>query len=216
MILCCGIFLLFGCGRYAPVIAPELTAPEAVKFLPYVPSATGVSLTWIAPQKDNQGKKLTKLDGFKIYRRDVPISRQARKSAEANYKLVGIVADTTIDERIKREKAERALLKSTRRVALSQEELSVTFLDSNVVAGGLYLYKVIPFNSLATESLAKTFIEVLYDGEKSVSRTIYDESDAGNLLAEVKAPEATPAGGAMDAPSSSSPISSSTLGGTLR
>jgi hypothetical protein len=183
---------IFGCGRYAPVIAPELTAPGAIKFQSFVPNAKGVLLTWSAPTADGQGKKLKKLDGFKVYRRDLPMNRLAMKQDEAEFKLVGVVADTTVAERLRREKEQRAVLKSGRQVRLSKEDLTVSFLDTNVVPGGFYLYKVIPFNSLAAEGLASSFAEVLYNGEKSVLRILYNEEDAGKLLSEVTQPEATP------------------------
>jgi hypothetical protein len=183
---------VFGCGRYAPVIAPELTAPDVIKFQPFVPSSKGVSLTWLAPQQDRQGKKLKKLDGFRIYRRDIPMNRQDRDNDAIEFKVIGVVGDTTVAERIRRQKDQRAILKSGRQVRLSQEDLAVSFLDTNVKAGGFYLYKVMAFNSLAAEGLATSFVEVLYNGEKSVSRTLYNEEDAGKLLAEVTVPEATP------------------------
>jgi hypothetical protein len=201
---------IIGCGRYAPVIAPELTAPNVVKYQPFVPNSKGVSLTWIAPQQDRQGKKLKKLDGFRIYRREIPMNRQARNDYDNEFKVIGVVADTTVAERVRRQKEQRAVLKSGRQVRLSQEDLSVSFLDANVTTGSLYLYKVTPFNSLAAEGLATSFVEVLYDGEKSISRTIYNEEDAGKLLAEVTAPEATPGADASSANGSTS------FGGGLR
>ena len=202
---------IFGCGRYAPVVAPELTAPDVVKYQPFVPVSKGVSLTWIAPQQDRQGKKLKKLDGFKIYRREIPMSRQARNNDDSEFKVIGVVGDTTVAQRVQREKEQRAVLKSGRQVRLSQEDLLVSFLDKNVTTGSLYLYKVLPFNSLAAEGLATSFVEVLYNGEKSVSRTIYNEEDAGKLLAGVTAPEATPG-----AEAAAAGASTSSLGGGYR
>lgn len=197
---------IFGCGRYAPVIAPELTAPSVVKYEPFVPNAQGVLLTWVAPKEDRQGKKLKKLDGFRVYRRELPLKRRVSDEGKTEFKVIGVVADTTVAERIRREKEQRAILKSGRQVRLSQEDLTVSFVDTNVTPGGFYLYKVIPFNSLAAEGIATTFIEVLYNGEKSVSRTLYNEDDAGKLLSQVTPPEATP--GADTAPATGSVMSS--------
>lgn len=199
-----------GCGRYAPVIAPELTAPDVIKFQPITPNAKGVLLSWVAPKEDRQGKKLKKLDGFKVYRRELPLNRLARKDHQGEFELIGVVADTTIAERIRREKEQRAILKSGRQVRLSQDDLTASFLDTNVTPGGFYLYKVIPFNSLAAEGTTASFTEVLYNGEKSVARTLYNEEDAGKLLSDVTPPEATPG---ADAASASGPMFSSGAGG---
>jgi hypothetical protein len=188
------ICLLVGCGRYAPVIAPELTAPEPVQFTNFLPDDQGVKLQWLAPVKDLQGRKLEKLDGFKVYRQDVALTRQAREAQRHKYELIAIVADKTVLERAEKERTERSLLKSGRRVKLSQAELTVTFIDRNVSPGHLYLYKVIPFNSLVAEGRVKSFVEVLYNGSKSVSRQIYNEDEAGMLLSKANDPETPPPG----------------------
>jgi hypothetical protein len=181
--------LIAGCGRYLPPIAPEMTAPRQVTFQGVEPLATSVTLKWGAPEESRQGKKLKSLEGYKVYRRDVPMTRLERERDTGEYTLLGIVADESVDKRRTKEFANRAELKSGRQVKLSPEELRVQFVDSAVKPGHLYLYKIVAYNSLSAEGFVKSYIELLFNGEKSVMREIFNEDEAGMLLSKVTALE---------------------------
>jgi hypothetical protein len=66
------ILLLFiGCGKKGEPRAPELAMPELIKNLTAKPDRNGVVLTWSRPNEYVDGRPLTDLTGFVIFRKDL-------------------------------------------------------------------------------------------------------------------------------------------------
>jgi hypothetical protein len=167
------------CGRYLPPIAPELSSPAAIKFKEVVADQDSVRLVWLAPEQSVRGKKLEKLDGYRVYRRVLPARQLSKGEEQPDYELAATVWDTTLAVRVQREEELERAYKPTRQAKLSEEERTVTFQDSNVSVGVQYLYKVAAFNQVGFDGPVVQFAEVLFDGEKSVVRKISSEDDAG-------------------------------------
>jgi hypothetical protein len=66
------ILLLFiGCGKKGEPRAPELAMPQLIKNLAAKPDRNGIVLTWSRPSEYVDGKPLTDLTGFVIFRKDL-------------------------------------------------------------------------------------------------------------------------------------------------
>ncbi|MEX0802178.1 MAG: fibronectin type III domain-containing protein [Candidatus Binatia bacterium] len=72
LVLGCIIALLAtGCGKKGEPRAPELATPQTIKNLTAKPDPAGVVLTWRRPTEYVDGKPLTDLTGFVIFRKDL-------------------------------------------------------------------------------------------------------------------------------------------------
>jgi hypothetical protein len=66
------IVLLFtGCGKKGEPRAPELAMPQLIRNLAAKPDRNGIVLTWSRPTEYVDGKPLTDLTGFVIFRKDL-------------------------------------------------------------------------------------------------------------------------------------------------
>jgi len=62
---------LTGCGKKGDVRAPELVIPETIRNLTARPDKAGVTLTWSRPERYVDGKSITDLTSFVIFRKDI-------------------------------------------------------------------------------------------------------------------------------------------------
>ena len=60
-----------GCGKKGDVRAPELVIPETIGNLTVRQDKAGVALTWSRPERYVDGKALTDLTSFVIFRKDI-------------------------------------------------------------------------------------------------------------------------------------------------
>ena len=65
------VLLAIGCGKKGEPRAPELTTPQLIKNLTAKPDRGGIVLTWSRPTEYVDGKPLTDLTGFVIFRKDL-------------------------------------------------------------------------------------------------------------------------------------------------
>jgi hypothetical protein len=75
----CQLLLAFGipssgCGKKGDPRAPELVIPETIRNLTARQDKAGVALTWSRPERYVDGKALTDLTSFVIFRKDIPPS----------------------------------------------------------------------------------------------------------------------------------------------
>jgi hypothetical protein len=65
------VLLFIGCGKKGAPRAPELAMPELIRNLTAKPDRNGIVLTWSRPTDYVDGKPLTDLTGFVIFRKDL-------------------------------------------------------------------------------------------------------------------------------------------------
>jgi hypothetical protein len=110
-----------------------------------------------------------------------------------DYKLVGVVEDDSLDLlRAKREELRQKSLPG-RSASLSSEERLVTFRDSGLSVGRIYLYKIIPFAGVSAgessgDAPVKEFIQLLFSGEASRIDRLKSEEQAGSIVSEPNVP----------------------------
>jgi predicted small lipoprotein YifL len=68
-VACC--LLLAGCGSKGPLRAPEGAIPEPIKDLKAKAGKQGIDITWTKPAKYIDGKELSDLAGFIIFRKEI-------------------------------------------------------------------------------------------------------------------------------------------------
>jgi len=65
------LLLLAGCGKKSPPRAPELAIPERIQDLKASTGKRGIRLQWTRPKSYVDGKSLTDLAGFVLFRKEV-------------------------------------------------------------------------------------------------------------------------------------------------
>ena len=75
-VLYCLLLLAFGlpfsgCGKKGNPLAPELVVPETIRNLSARQDKAGVALTWSRPERYVDGRSLTDLTSFVIFRKDI-------------------------------------------------------------------------------------------------------------------------------------------------
>jgi hypothetical protein len=154
-------FLICGCGKAAPPVAPERTSPQSVQFAEVSGTSEGVLFRWFAPTSDVRGKDLKNLQGYRVYRRLVG------GDGSRPFELITTVPDQThkrIEEKIQEAKDNG---KRVKRVKLSEQERSVTVLDKEVELGKSYLYKIVPYNHPRIEGSVEKLVRVQFQGEQT-------------------------------------------------
>jgi hypothetical protein len=62
---------LTGCGKKGNPLAPELVIPETIRNLTARQEKAGVALTWSRPERYVDGRAITDLTSFVIFRKDI-------------------------------------------------------------------------------------------------------------------------------------------------
>jgi hypothetical protein len=65
------VLLFIGCGKKGEPRAPELATPQLIRNLTAKPDRTGIVLTWSRPTEYVDGRALTDLTGFVIFRKEL-------------------------------------------------------------------------------------------------------------------------------------------------
>ncbi len=73
------VLLFFGCGKKADPVLPVYVAPKPVKNLTAVIRPESIVLLWKAPKKNTNDSPLVDLDGFRIFRSEIPIEKACLK-----------------------------------------------------------------------------------------------------------------------------------------
>ncbi len=82
------ISLLISCGVKAPPVVPHSPIPRTINNLGAFPREGKVLLQWSVPQKDTEGKKLSNLGGFRIWRKFIPIEKKGCSTCPNNFKVL--------------------------------------------------------------------------------------------------------------------------------
>ena len=171
------IFCACSCGKYGKPRPPEDFAPAEVKQLAVSASVQGVTFNWYAPKKNNRGKPLDDLEGFRIYRRELD-STSRLADPNAKFDLIGTVEDPFLNEFLeqKRQAIEQGQL--SREVKMDEEKEKFEFVDRSAVPGKSYYYQVVGFNQGGVEGKVVERINVVFRGEISeIARIPYSAED---------------------------------------
>lgn len=159
--------ILVGCGRYAPPLAPEALAPQAVEDLQTTAANDGIRFAWTSSRHDVRGKDLKSIDGYRIYRKEI-VNKSDVVDPDVEYQLLTTVEDKHVEDlKVKREQAKKEG-KISRRVSPDPALTKFDFLDSTLQTEHTYIYKFIPINQGGVEGgLPKKLIKVLFRGDQS-------------------------------------------------
>lgn len=130
-----GFFLLAACGKKGPLVPPESFAPAPVSALSVEQKEDAFYVSWPAPSKDEAGRPLKELAGFRVFRRPVLPPDQDCEECPTAYTLV-----KTVD------------LEYPQDVRFYNNRY--VFADRNVTNGVTYQYKVVSFRKDGSESAA--------------------------------------------------------------
>lgn len=118
------VILLWGCGVKAPPTPPDVLVPKAVKDLQGTVKEGAFYLTWSLPKENVDGSKPADLVRFLVLRRD-----ETRGCPECP-------GEFTVKAELDLRKPHGYIL----------ENNTVTWKDSGLTAGVIYMYKVIGVN----------------------------------------------------------------------
>jgi hypothetical protein len=190
-----------GCGRYAAPEPPEFYSPMGIRLLFVRPQVNGVEFTWESPEADLRGRELESMDGYRIYRK--PFLLKADLIELEDYDEVGFVEDTHV--LILEERRKAAIEKGipSRKVSIEPELKSFRYLDTGLVPGQSYLYKLTPVNQGGVEGQTDTIVKILFRGLNSEVQMVgvrggeAMELPGENTLLEEEDLSASPAAGGL-------------------
>ncbi len=97
------VFLLavvaFGCGVKGDPVPPRSSVPEAIKDLKILCRNARVVLQWSIPRKDTDGKQLSGLAGFRVWRRIVAPDDDACPTCPEKYDTIAEIDYQTLQSR---------------------------------------------------------------------------------------------------------------------
>jgi len=128
-----GFFLLSACGKKGPLVPPESFVPAPVSTLSVEQKEDTFYISWPAPARDDGGRPLKDLAGFRIYRRPVLPPHQDCEECPTAYTLI-----KTVD------------LEYLQDVRFFNGRYVLA--DRDVTNGTTYQYKVISFRKDGAES----------------------------------------------------------------
>jgi hypothetical protein len=164
-----------GCGRYRAPITPEELAPAMVENLTVTTDAKGVTLTWVAADKDRRGKELKSVEGYSVERKEL-IRRGDETDPEVRFQKLGFIEDEHVELRDKLRKEARAAGKISRSVKVPEEKMKFYYTDNSAVLGKTYIYQVVPQNQRGTEGQVGQLVKIVFQGVQSaVVTTVSDE-----------------------------------------
>jgi hypothetical protein len=158
--------VLSSCGRVGPPVAPETRSPAAVNNLLVQGSNSGIKFTWDAPDKDQQGKELKSIEGYRIERKEISSLRDL-SDRKIRFEQVGYIADTHLQVLDKKREEARAQGKVGRKVTVDSSLKKFEFTDTTVKAGQTYVYRLLPENQGGTHGEITGVVHVKYQGQGS-------------------------------------------------
>lgn len=165
------------CGKYGKPLPPEHFAPAEVKGLTVTTSVQGVAFGWHSPDKNNRGKKLEDLEGYRIYRRELDSSSRLL-DPNAKFELIGTIEDTHLKELLEQKQQALEQGQLTRKVSAPDEKTKFEFIDRAAVPGKSYFYQIVAINQGGIEGKIAERINVRFRGEISeVARIPYSVED---------------------------------------
>lgn len=157
---------LTGCGRMGQPFAPEQLAPVAVRNLEVVAEPTAVLFKWESPERDRRGKELKTMNGYFVMRRIVS-KPSDMTDPDVEFERIGVIVDKHVVERDRLRKEAREANRPSHRVSVPSEMMKFEFRDSEVEAGGRYIYQIVPVNQETVEGQVRQPVKVLFRGEAS-------------------------------------------------
>ena len=143
--LCLGFLLLLlpiGCGVKASPIVPRSPVPQTIKDLAIFSRGGTIALQWSVPQKNTDGKKLTNLAGFHIWRRFIPNEEKDCPTCKPDFELL-VELDYQLPQK-------------------ETKELKMPYWDSEIEKEGTYSYYVSSYTSAWVESMGSNIVELMW------------------------------------------------------
>ncbi len=159
-------FNCLSCGRYAPPVPPEFTAPPAVVDLDVKPSESAINFSWKAPEKDVRGEPLKNLVGYKIYRAELELGEKLIPN-KLKLKEISEVPDKYLKKIIYKREEAKASGTPIRKAKVDESDKNHFFTDSQLKNEQIYVYKIVAFNNII-ESQNYDLVRIKFNGLKSV------------------------------------------------
>lgn len=154
------ILAYVGCGRKGSPKAPEETAPSQVRFFTATPQTNGVMLSWEAPLMNAEGKELVDLEGFLVQR---------------NMRVIGEDSDFETIHELKVLPPAQVTAEApapTKTPAETSQVVKYTYQDTDLQAGKVYEYVIIPYNEDDVEGVPSNLFRITFSGESSVVESL--------------------------------------------
>ncbi|RMD86981.1 MAG: hypothetical protein D6808_02265 [Candidatus Dadabacteria bacterium] len=170
LLLAAVICSIVSCGYYMPPIPPEDLAPEGVRNLKVDLTEKAVIFSWNSSEKDLRGKPLKDLKGYKVYKAKLEYLEETLLD-EDRFEKIADLKDTHLETLRKLRKKAEAKGKSTRKLKAPKEETTFSVKDTKVEKGGIYIYRIVPYNTELESEKAAVF-RITFFGPKSVVERI--------------------------------------------
>jgi fibronectin type 3 domain-containing protein len=136
------VLTVTGCGVKAPPIVPHSPIPQTITDLEIFSRRGTLVLQWSIPKKTTDGKKLTNLAGFHIWRRFIPKEEKGCSTCKHPFELL-----VELDYQMLPKKEETG---------------KVTYWDNQVEKEGVYSYYVSSYTNAWNESMGSNLVEITW------------------------------------------------------
>lgn len=177
------VIAICGCGRMGAPLAPEQLSPQSVQDLVVIAEPTALRFSWRSPDSDQRGKELKSMNGYYVMRRT--IERPADLTDPAvDFERLAVIVDSHVVERDRLRKEAREAGRPSHRVAVPANLKQFEFRDTNLIAGGRYLYRIVPVNQETVEGQVRQPVKVIFRGEASEISFLDRDGDMADFFQE--------------------------------
>jgi predicted small lipoprotein YifL len=163
---------LAGCGRKGPLVPPESFVPAPVSTLAVEQKDDAFYISWPAPDKDEGGRPLKDLAGFRVYRRPVLPPGEDCEECPTAYTLI-----RTVDLEYPQD--------------VRSYDGRYVLADRGLTSGATYQYKVVSFKRDGSESGASNRVRRTMVMAPPAPRLTASSSATGVVLQWEPAPPST-------------------------
>ncbi len=135
------MMVLWGCGRKGRPIPKDVRVPRAVTDFQIKKAAGAIQLSWEEPEKDLRGDKLKNLAGYKVLRKRVKPGSNECIDCPAGFSVT-------------------AVLDRDHPVNFKEADGAILWRDKDVQKPGIYVYRIVPFNSNGYNGAISTYVSV--------------------------------------------------------
>ncbi len=136
------ILAVSGCGKKGRPIPKDARVPRAVKNLQAKKLPGEIQLSWEEPRKDLRGDKLKGLAGYDVLRKVVKPGSNECVDCPEGFSVV-------------------AVLDRDHPINFRAEDHTIIWVDHDIKRGGIYVYRVVPFNADGYKGEISDFVKLV-------------------------------------------------------
>jgi hypothetical protein len=174
------VLLAGGCGKKDDPTAPVAVAPGKVQDLTVRPRGNAIILSFIIPEKNNDGSLLLDLAGFAVLRSEQPFAREC-KDCPKRFSVINDIDYKTY-------------------ILNNPQARAIEYSDSALTFQNVYTYRVVGYNTDKRPGTPVTGPDIFWDVPSAPPRAVRPELQGKSVVLSWEAPAALQDGAAFEGP----------------